>query len=521
MFNVTRMLVPMVALCCNDVLLAQTVTVEQGTLKGVVESNGVTAYRGIPYAQPPIGPLRWSPPAPPLHWSGTRDAAAFGPACLQAKLTDGDTARLTNPVAGLTSEDCLTLNIWVPSGTGKRLPVMVWIHGGAYRVGSSNSPFYDGSAFARDGVILVSFNYRLGLLGFFAHPALTKLPPADAPLVNYGTMDQVQALRWVRANIAAFGGDPNNVTVFGESAGGAATLLLMTVPDARGLFSKAIVESGGGWSAMSDLASAESDGEAVAKAAGLPTDASADQLRTLSPDQLVPRNVGIGFGPVIDGRMVRQTVAAAFAEGRAAEVPMIIGFNSGEDSLIDTFGMKPETLLANIPAPAQLLLRSTYGERASDDESLARRVFADGAFSAPARWIAKVQSPRAPAYLYRYDYVPEALRPYRASARHGSEIPAVFDTWQTVPGLAAALRDNDRAISRIMHSCWVSFAMTGKPSCPEAGEWTAHDADQDRLMNFGKQPGEISGFDAQAYDLLEATMLPRLTGRRPEASGRR
>lgn len=483
---------------------APTVETLQGPVTGLASDDGMVAFRGIPYALPPVGPLRWKPPAPPARWSTPRDATQFGPPCPQSAIGENGGGR--NAVPGTPSEDCLTLNVSTPAKRDRPLPVMVWVHGGAHRIGSGAAPFYDGAAFARDGVILVTLNYRLGLLGYFAHPALTAEAGPDAPLANYGTMDQIAALRWVHDNIARFGGDPGNVTVFGESAGGVATLLMLTMPEARGLFAKAIVESGGGWNVMPDLAASERAGMA---ATGLDATATVDQLRALPLSALGSVKAGVGFGPVIDGRLVRESIAAAFAAGHAADIPLIIGANSDEGSLMESFGMTPEQVLAPIPQPLRDVLRKQYGGQASDDPGLARRLFGDGAFAAPARWIARTAADGAPAWLYRFDYVPGILRARRAGVVHGGEIPFVFDSWKAMPMVDGLLTAEDRAEVATVHGCWVAFARTGVPTCNGAPAWPAYSAGEDATMNFGTQNAVVRQFDKPAYDLLERLLLPR------------
>ncbi|CAN5147233.1 hypothetical protein BH09PSE2_BH09PSE2_01490 [soil metagenome] len=234
---------------------APTVRIDSGVLQGAAVTPAIVSFKNIPYAKPPVGSLRWAPPQRPDRWSEPRDATAFGASCPQP----GGSGPLDGSAKGPQSEDCLTLNICAPVGA-KGAPVMLWIHGGSNTQGGASIPYYDGSAFARDGVVLVSINYRLGALGFFAHPAITKASGARAPLGNYGLMDQVAALQWVKRNIAAFGGDPKAVTVFGESAGGQDILLLLGNHSAEGLFKQAVVESGGGWDAPPPLATREAQG---------------------------------------------------------------------------------------------------------------------------------------------------------------------------------------------------------------------------------------------------------------------
>ena len=487
-----------------------TVETEQGELRGEV-SGEVVAFKGIPFAAPPVGDLRWEPPAAPAAWEGERDATQFGPACPQAAIGEAREGRQGNPPVGATSEDCLTLNIWAPAEHDGPLPVMVWIHGGAHRIGAGSLPYYDGSAFARDGVILVTINYRLGLLGYFAHPGLTAAAGADAPLGNYGTMDQIAALQWVQKNIAGFGGDPDNVTVFGESAGGVATLMLLTIPEAEGLYDKAIVESGGGWNAMPDLAEGESISRNAQRQAGVDPDASIAELRALPPEDFEGFKAEVGFGPMVDGRLVVNSIPKAFADGRAADVPLIIGFNSDEGSLMEAFGVPSEQLLQPIPVPLQKLLMAGYGERAPDENALARRLFADGGFSAPARWVADNASDGAPSWLYRFDYVPTSRSEDRNGARHGGEIPFVFNSFAGIPWLGA-MTDSDRQVADTIHGCWVSFAKTGTPTCPGAPAWPAYDAGTDTLMNFTDSAEPVRGFDARIYNLMERFLLKRALG---------
>ena len=254
-----------------------TVRTEAGAVIGR-EANDIDVFKGVPFAASTAGALRWRAPQPAPHWSEPRDASAYGPACPQTTYPGTPNA---GGYVGPTSEDCLNLNIWAPKGAHKA-PVMVWIFGGGNVAGANSIPPNDGSAFARDGIVLVSVNYRLGALGFFAHPALTKAAPAGEPLANYAIMDQIAALKWVRRNIARFGGDPANVTIFGESAGGQDVLTLMTIPAARGLFAKATVQSGGGWSKAPDLTEAE--------ARGVPC--RVEEPGLIAPSSTVPEGVG-------------------------------------------------------------------------------------------------------------------------------------------------------------------------------------------------------------------------------------
>lgn len=448
------------------------VHVASGDLVGEV-SGTVVSFKGVPYAAAPIGELRWKAPGPAPTWAKARSADDFGASCLQtsplSRVPSGSQAERT-------SEDCLTLNIWAPSAPITKAPVMVWIHGGSNTSGSGAGRYYDGTAFARDGVVLVTFNYRLGLLGFFAHPVLTK-EAGPGLATNFGLQDQMAALQWVRKNIAAFGGDPDNVTAFGESAGANDIVTLMAVPAARGLFQKAIVESAALGKSWLPFAEAQAMGAKVAAALGLPGEkASAKELRAVPSAALVRDDDLQGFGPVIDGTLLPQAPFVAFAHDGVPDIPLVIGTNGDEASLL---GANP-TIASVAGAPEDWsALRTLYGKQAELDIDFARVLFRDLNFAMPARWIAAHKGSKTGAYLYRFDYVLSLLRSRRVGASHGSEIPFVFSTWST-----NRLSDADRQMTSMMHGCWVVFAKTGKPVCTGAPAWPAYHADTDMLMNF-------------------------------------
>jgi para-nitrobenzyl esterase len=476
---------------------AAEVAIDSGALSGTSSGN-IDIYKGIPYAAPPVGPLRWEPPAKPASWSGARDATQFGAICPQPPRPDLGGFMGANLKQ---SEDCLSLNVWAPEGA-KHAPVMVWIHGGAHRFGSSASPIYDGSAFARDGVVLVSINYRLGLLGYFAHPALTKAAGANAPLGNYGQMDQIAALAWVKRNIAAFGGDPDNVTVFGESAGGESILWLLATPGAKGLFAKAIVESGGGWYQPSTLADQEKQGADFATAAGLPgASATLEQLRAIPADKTFDAPSKLGFGPFVDGRLISETPTQAFAAGRETDVPLMIGSNSFEASLMKSFAIPTDAFLARLPPGA----RALYPDAKTDD-ALAHAIFTDSVMGGPAHWVASKASSGAPSYLYHFSYVPTLRRSQVEGAGHGTEIPLVFATLGDIAArFGVQPTAEDQATTNLMHSCWVNFAKTGAPDC---GGWKPYTPATDTLMEFDITSGPKSGFHKTQYDALGQRLLP-------------
>jgi para-nitrobenzyl esterase len=472
-----------------------TVKVEGGMLSGYATERG-DVFKAVPYAAPPVGDLRWAPPRPVLPWKGMRDATANGPSCMQPMNPNGTPNE--GGANGPMSEDCLQLNVFAPKGA-KKAPVMVWIHGGSHRAGAGW--VFDGSAFARDGVVLVTINYRLGPLGYFAHPALTQAAAADA-VGNYGLMDQIAALKWVQKNIAAFGGDPAKVTVFGESAGGMSTLALLATTSARPLFNQAIVQSGGGWGAPVTLAQKEASGVRAAEALGLSAAATAAELRALPAEALIAKVDG-PFGPFVDGKLMTQTPAQAFASGRAYDVPMIIGANSGEDSLLGAW--KP-AMAAMIPAAA----RNVYVEEAAKgDEALTRAVFGDRLMVAPARWIAAKAAGGKPAWLYHFSYVGSRFRPMGITrAFHAAEIQYVFEYWGRRTPMSL-VSDEDKAMADLMHGCWVAFAKTGTPSCG-AAPWPAYSPQADQLMEFGASSGVRTGLRKARLDAQEAAVLPKL-----------
>ena len=475
------------------------VHIDSGVLVGSAEGD-VLSFKGVPYAAAPTGPLRWAPPQKPASWTGKRAADQYGLICPQPIYADGRPNE--GGAFGATSEDCLFLNVWAPR-TAKKAPVMLWIHGGSNSLGAGSLGAYDGSAFVRDGVIVVSINYRLGLLGFFAHPALTKAAGPDEPLVGYGVMDQIAALQWVRRNIGRFGGDPANVTIFGESAGGQDVLTLMASPAARGLFAKATVQSGGGWGQPPSLAEAEAHGTAVMATLGLPVGASADQLRAIPAADLVKASQGAaGVSPILDGHIVTESIVQAFGRGDQAAVPLIIGTNSDEASLLP-----PSSYLGYLANQSPAVV-AAYPDVSTDPAKLARAIFDDQAMGAPARWIARRQSAKAPAFLYYFSYVRVVRRGKIPGANHTSENPYVFDSQMGIPNYADQIQAEDRAMAALVHSCWVSFAKTAAPSCTAAPAWPAYAPGSDPLMEFGLTADVRKGFRKAQRDAVEKAVGP-------------
>lgn len=457
------------------------VRTRQGMVRGQVE-DGLHVFRGIPYAAPPVGALRWKPTQPPAVWQGVRDAVQFSTPCPMidgARMAEGKWLKRGGadffigvpPLPG-ASEDCLHLNIWAPA-KARRAAVMVWLQAN----GPASNPVFDGAAFARDGVIMVSLDYRQLVLGNFAHPALTAEAKRNTPLGRFQTMDQIAALRWVKQNIAAFGGDAGNVTVFGQSASAASVLQLLTLPDAKGLIDKAIVQSGAGWWQPLGLAQMERMGSAIAARAELAgKDATAAELRALPLERLT--QVGVYN---IDGRQQRENATQAIDAGRLADVPLMIGWTDFDgSSLRDT---TPEAIARS----ASVELLAAYAADNMTGADLGYRLYTDEHVVAPARWIARKAAKGRPVYLYQYSYVLSLQRGRNRGATHGSELPFVFDSWAK---LAPQLRlsEEDRAAARLMHSCWVSFAKGGRPQCDGAPDWPAYSPGTDTLMDLGQKP---------------------------------
>ena len=478
---------------------ASTVSIDTGVVAGAIEGPA-RIYRAIPYAAPPVGPLRWKPPAAPAKWRGVLDASKDGPACPQPIYPGRYNA---GGYQGPVSEDCLTLDVFAPLAA-KRAPVLVWIFGGGDVAGADSIAPNDGRFFARDGVVVVAMNYRLGALGWFAHPALTREAGPTAPLANYGLMDQIAALKWVKRNIAAFGGDPGNVTISGESAGGDNVLTLMVTPAARGLFQKATVQSGGGWSAPVTLAAAEQAGETLATKLGLPAAATVDQLRALSVDALVAASGR--FGPIVDGRLVVESAAQGFARGHQAPAPLIIGSNSWEASLL------PPASDAAYVAAAAPSVRAAYSDEASDPAKLAQAMFTDAVMAAPARWFAAKASEKAGAWLYEFSYVRVDRRGKIPGANHTSENPYVFDTQMIVPNYSSEIVDQDRQAAGFMHACYVGFAKTGKPDCRVGDRpWPAYDPKTGELLVIDAPPSIVPHYRKAQLDAQEEAAAALIT----------
>lgn len=490
--------VAIVAASLGVTLSAQdTVSIQTGKIKGVT-ADGLVAFKGIPFAAPPVGDLRWRPPQPPAKWKGVRSTADYAHDCMQLPFPS-DAAPLGTP----PTEDCLYLNVWTPAPRAAApMPVIVWIYGGGFVNGGSSPAVYDGSQFAKDGVVFVSFNYRLGRFGFFGHPALTK-ESKDGLLGNYAYLDQIAALKWVQGNIAAFGGDPHNVTVFGESAGGGSVHMLLTSPLSQGLFQRAIVESGTGrrgfgggtphlHEASNGKPSGEQTGLAFAAANGITGDdaAALKQLRALPAEKLVAglnmasmgKAASTYTGPMIDGKIVTGESIDLYQAAVQQHVPVILGVNSLEFGFMK--GNPKDDPFAQFADKADAA-RALYDPAHTGDYSWTNAaIFSDKGMVEPTRFIAGlIAQSGQPVWEYRFSYVASSMHnDWVAGAPHASEIPFVFDTVKARYG--AALTPDDEKAAETIHAYWVQFAKTGTLSPPGLPEWPQYTSSSDELMNF-------------------------------------
>lgn len=490
-------------------------TIDSGTLAGLRDRD-ILIFKNIPYAAPPVGPLRWRPPQPVASWSGSRDATKFGNDCWQVR-AKSDPARSLQPM----SEDCLTINVWapdvVPAGGA---PVLFWVHGGGFVQGSASQPGLDGSALARRGVVLVSFNYRLGRFGFFAHPALMA-EAAGGPTGNWGLMDQVAALRWVQRNIESFGGNPDRITLFGQSAGGASVAQLMLNPELRGQFAAAIVQSSGGrnrWMPMADAGKDKPSGVRAAvtfaakqkldrpDAAALRAIPAADVLGTISFANLDTKTFS---GPMIDGKLVKGDFVDGFIAGREAPVPLIVGSTNRELSHLNFLARYGLRQWAKSELGSALdTVRDTYPSSGAFDDNIVN----DWGFAEPARTMATNHARRGnPSWLYSFDYVSEAKRTEIDGASHASDVTFVFGTLGREGIVPTAA---DQAASKLIQDYWVAFALHGAPDAAGRPLWPRFDPAADRLLRFGKRGAVVDR-------VARAEELDAITGAMAERSRRR
>ena len=481
-----------------------------GLVRGIEGSRpGVRAYLGMPYAAPPVGERRWRAPAPLLGmWTNVRSASTFGPSCMQGPNTPFGPWTAEFLLRGPMSEDCLYLNVWTAARANERRPVLVYVYGGGFSSGSGDVAVYDGAPLAEKGLVVVNMNYRVGALGFFAYPELTAESGASG---NYGLMDQVAALEWVRENIANFGGDPERVMVAGQSAGAMSVYLLTASPMTKGLFQRAAIESGpGGLAAMGvatgrsvarPRADAEQDGVRYATALGAKNLA---ELRKLPASKFVGGGAGIRFGPVVDGRFLVENPAETFAAGRQNDVPTIEGLNADEGSASPNYGRATAEQFKQ-----QITQR--YGDRAArflaaypaatDDD--ARRAQIESGRDAGVVGVLQMLGERAktsrtPAYGYYFDHaIPWPDKP-QFGAFHTSEVPYVFGT---LDKLQRPWTDADRKLSATMMTYWTNFAATGDPNGAGVPTWPTFTPAQPTLLRIGERIEPMAPLPAQRMEL--------------------
>jgi len=478
---------------------ATQITLAQGVFEGS-RDNGITSLKGIPYAQPPINERRWLPPEPVKPHQGARAALQFGANCPQT-----ERAGLNKPDASM-SEDCLTLNVWTPRVDNTKRPVMVWIHGGGFRFGSGD---IQGELIASEDIVLVSINYRLGPLGFFAHESLPGLP------ANPGLLDIEASLRWVQQNISALGGDPDNVTVFGVSAGGMAVNLLMTSERTQGLFAKAIAQSGYATWALPRSQSAPAP---APMGAGMTSPESAESISSALvarvTDQTQSRSVLYnldamaltqalqGFQvPIVDGNSVSEEPAILFMRGHQHAVPYITGGNSFEGSVMDYSGISKEAYIAILGSDLDAA-REAYAT--DNDELWLARMFGDNRYLISARLLAgAMRSVDAPAWLYYIDFVPDAQKDELPGTAHGQD---GFYLW------AGMQMPNPQAqtFSKAMRSYWFNFARTGNPNSDTLPVWPGYDSQDDKWLVLKNPPAAKSGVIKERLDLIERRYRQRV-----------
>ena len=491
---------------------APKVKTELGVIRGVHE-DGVASFKGIPFAAPPVGEFRWRSPQPLSPWEGELDATEFGANCAQSGWGGAP-----GTISDGSSEDCLYLNVWKPAdaNTGANLPVMVWIHGGGFVGGSGSGAGIAGDEFAKKEVVLITINYRLGRLGHFAFPALSTEHPEEHK-GSYAYMDQIAALQWVQKNIAAFGGNPDNVTIFGFSAGGVSVHSLMTIPDAKGLFHKAISESGGardgvltGRPIKEENASpfypvsAETIGINYSKKQGIEgTDADAlAKLRALPVEKIVDggqETDGEGglrtySGPILDGALVVETAESAYKAGRQMQIPLIIGSNSAEigGSFVNNSKTKEElfSLFGDFKEEAQ----AAYDPDGSKEfEEVITKFNTDWVWGEPGRFAARAFAVKGePTFIYHFGFVPEPMKErMKYGAGHGSEVGYVFNNLDARWGNPETTPE-DKKVAELMNGYWVNFAKTGNPNGEGLPNWPVYTKNEGEILDI-QLDGEAVG----------------------------
>ena len=496
---------------------SENVRIDAGLISGSVAQDGIRSYKGIPFAAPPVGDLRWKPPQPVKSWDGVRKAEEYGPDCPQAPYASGS---LFYSPPRAQSEDCLYLNVWTGARSGEKRPVMVWIHGGALTRGSGSTRTYDGAALAKKGVVLVTINYRLGPLGYLAHTELTAESPNHSS-GNYGILDQIAALKWVQKNIAVFGGDSSRVTIFGESAGSWSVNALVASPLARGLFHRAIGQSGGSFGPATKLKedqparpSAEKVGEAFAKAAGAD---SIKALRAVIAEKIIETFTNNAEGrrfrtqPNVDGWVLPNEIRDIFARGKQNDVPVILGSNANEMTSLTTPAQVPKTIEE---------YRKRIETQYRSDQNVIRQLDAlypvkteadiadaylgalrDTTFTLPMRtWARMTGTGRSKAWLYFFTHVPPNPNSKYLGAYHAGEIIYVFNNLRARD---AGYQESDYTLADMMSSYWVNFATSGDPNGKGLVKWVSYDKEKEPYIEFSASPQMRNHLLKEQLDLIE------------------
>lgn len=510
-------------------VVEQPLSIDSGQIRGLVgEADDVHVYRGIPFAAPPVGDLRWRPPQPAQAWTGVRECYAFGSAAPQ-KLSPMLATFPGMALGAAMNEDCLYLNVWTPARrTGEPLPVLVWIHGGGYTMGAGSQRLYDGEDLARRGAVVVSINYRLGALGFLAHPELSAESPQLAS-GNYGLLDQIAALEWVQRNAAAFGGDKDRVTILGESAGGGSVFSLLASPLAKGLFHRAIAQSGPTLNFVHlkksnyGFPTAEEMGVEFAKSCGMAEgpgqiaalrQASAEQLLKATPAMEEQREFNmrgnlLKMAPVVDGWVLAEDAMTAFAAGRVGDVPLLVGANRDEGTMFALMAKMPKNVEEyttgverNFGAVAPQILAAYPAQDAAQARKAVTDMVGDVIFVAPARFVARSTAGGAPCWLYHFTRPPAGPTGKMMGAHHGAEIAYALDNLELTTGVSAG----DEQLRDTMVGYWLQFAATGNPNRDGLPEWPAYDATTDRCQVLDERVETATALRKSRLDAIDAFM---------------
>lgn len=493
------------------------IRLDSGPISGI-NNDGIWTYLGVPFAAPPVGGLRWKEPQPVESWEEVRECTEYGPVCPQPEgaVEDGGVGDAR------ASEDCLYLNVWTPAkSSSEKLPVMVWIHGGGFVKGAGSVPMYDGHNLAKEGVVLVTINYRLGPLGFLAHPLLSKESPMGVS-GNYGLLDQIETLRWVKSNIGSFGGDKDRVTIFGESAGAVSVCFLMASPLAEGLFQRAIVESGPFmdhemlFTPFRTMEQCEQTGERFVSSLGCAGQSNPiEAMRKKTPEELLEATtlepgafegcVNIELAPAVDEYVLPDDPVSVYMNKEQHDVPLIVGSNRDEGTLF----VKDTNMSADEYRQTVLNFYGDYGEDVLElfppdedgdiKQTLSRLTTVMDFFSVARFTAASMEGKNSSAYLYEFSRVPPPVEGMGVGAFHGSEIQYVFGNLDTAEGY----REEDLELSRTIMRYWVDFADSGDPNGNGAPRWPSHDIEADGLIELGDEISVKPVDHQEACDLAD------------------